>query len=280
MILNTILLSIKELILLILILNPGTLAITCSSILKNWGFENASWNRFTEISYFFGDPDATFELSQLNYNRGDMTLGDIYLLEAAYKGNVYAQTKIFFKNYYKGNELADKMALELIKERQPDALLYLGERMLVHRQYTYAYNLFEAASSANNYDANGYLGFFWYTGILGTKDVERAKNIWAKGRYHHDPLSEYLQAIEVIDHSNNYYGDEIQSAFRDLVCASSHNFKLAIAKLSKVMDVAIKNNQKSTLIRIRRALKCHSANVSGHENDLFKLENDLEEDCY
>ena len=52
----------RELLILLIILNPIPVAKFLGSIVKTWGYEKAQWNKFTEIRYFFGDAEATLAM--------------------------------------------------------------------------------------------------------------------------------------------------------------------------------------------------------------------------
>ncbi len=261
----------RELLILLIILNPIPVTKLLGDIVKVWGYETAAWNRFMEIRYFFGDPEATLELSNLKTVKGEHEIANIYLLEAAYKGNSLAQMRIFHKHADEGNMLADKMAIALLSRLYYEPKIYLAERMLIRRDYTYAYELFSMAHSQGASEACGYLGFFHYTGVLGIKDVEKANDYWFEGCLHHDPLSEYFLAVNKLESANDMNSSNYQEGFRTLFCATTHKFGPAQAFFSEIIKEACKTNNKALLIHISNVFKDKFSEDDKHSNDLYEF---------
>ena len=272
--------SARELFILALILHPALLSNTLGEIAKTWGFEKAGWNHFTEISYFFGDPDAAFELCELNLARNNYDLYDTYLFESARMGNTEAQQIIFYDNKPKANTLADSIALELVNQQDIEAIVYLGERTLIHKKYDYAYELFMLALRKGKSKACGHLGFIFHKGLNRNKNDEMAMYYWKKGIEFHDPLSEYLYASTKMSKYKDKNSSEYREAIYYLVCSASHGLYLGQMKLSNMIKNAIDNFQTKDILFISRALKCHSSKSSRHFDNLFHMKNDFEEACY
>ncbi len=270
----------RELFVLALITNPVALSKTFGEIAKNLGIETADWSGFAEICYFFGDSDAAFELCELNAAKENYDLYYTYRLEAARMGNIKAQQIVFYVNRPKGNMLADSMALELLKRENAEVMVYLGERMLLNKEYNIAYTLLMQALWKGKSKACGHLGFICHKGLIQNKNDEMAMFYWKKGIEYHDPLSEYLFATTQLAKHKRKNLSGYREAIYYLVCAASHGFYMGQLELAKIIKNDIENAKTNDLLTISQALKCHSTKSSGHFDRLFHLKNDFEEACF